>query len=74
MAPLRYTAKFDPFLSLDYAGVEGGGKFCHLATLLFPPLHLKLHVTAIKSARLQPLSLPSLAQTEGRRGKSRRMA
>ena len=25
MAPLRYTAKFDPFLSLDCAGVEGVG-------------------------------------------------
>ena len=25
MAPLRYTAKFDPFLSLDCARVEGGG-------------------------------------------------
>ena len=36
MAPLRYTSKFDPFLSLDCARVEGGGviqgkegvKFC----------------------------------------------
>ena len=47
MAPLRYTAKFDPFLSLDCARVQGGGtggaiqgeegiKFCHLATLAFP--------------------------------------
>ena len=26
MAPLRYAAKFDPFLSLDCARVEGGGK------------------------------------------------
>ena len=26
MAPLRYAAKFDPFLSLDCAGLEGGGK------------------------------------------------
>ena len=35
MAPLRNAAKFDPFLSLDWAGVEGGGiKFCHLATLV----------------------------------------
>ena len=25
MAPLRYAAKFDPFLSLDCAGVEGVG-------------------------------------------------
>ena len=25
MAPLCYTAKFDPFLSLDCARVEGGG-------------------------------------------------
>ena len=25
MAPLRYAAKFDPFLSLDCARVEGGG-------------------------------------------------
>ena len=39
MASLRYTAKFDPFLSLDCARVEGVGrrkgsiKFCHLATL-----------------------------------------
>ena len=36
MAPLRYAAKFDPFLSLDCARVEGVGaqsKFCHLATL-----------------------------------------
>ena len=24
MAPLRYAAKFDPFLSLDCARVEGG--------------------------------------------------
>ena len=23
MAPLRYAAKFDPFLSLDCAGLEG---------------------------------------------------
>ena len=41
MAPLRYAAKFDPFLSLDCARVEGVGaqrkegiKFCHLATLV----------------------------------------
>ena len=34
MAPLRCAAKCDPFLSLDCAGVEGGGiKFRHLATL-----------------------------------------
>ena len=34
MAPLCYTAKLDPFLSTDCAGVEGGGiKFCYLATL-----------------------------------------
>ena len=40
MAPLRYAAKFDPFLSLDCGRVEGVGaqgkegiKFCHLATL-----------------------------------------
>ena len=37
MAPLRYAAKFDPFLSLDCARVEGVGvegiTFCHLATL-----------------------------------------
>ena len=35
MAPLRYTAKFDPFLSLCCARVEAGGgiRFCHLATL-----------------------------------------
>ena len=26
MAPLRYAAKFDPFLSLDCARVEGGGR------------------------------------------------
>ena len=33
-ATLRYAAKFDPFLSLDCARVEGVGvKFCHLATL-----------------------------------------
>ena len=25
MDPLRYAAKLDPFLSLDCAGVEGGG-------------------------------------------------
>ena len=24
-APLRYASKFDPFLSLDFAGVEGVG-------------------------------------------------
>ena len=29
MAPLRYAAKFDPFFSLDYAGVEGGGPCTH---------------------------------------------
>ena len=33
MAPLRYAAKFDPFLSLDCARVEGGVKIYHLATL-----------------------------------------
>ena len=41
MAPLRYAAKFDPFLSLDYppalypGTIQGkeGIKFCHLATL-----------------------------------------
>ena len=37
MAPLHYAAKFDPFLSLDCARMEGAGKegikFCHLATL-----------------------------------------
>ena len=39
MAPLRYAAKFDPFLSLDCAlhpgAIQGkeGIKFCHLATL-----------------------------------------
>ena len=43
MAPLRYDAKFDPFLSLDCAPAallpsvihgKEGMKFCHLATLL----------------------------------------
>ena len=41
MAPLRYAAKFDPFLSLDCAlpttgAIQGkeGIKFCHLATLV----------------------------------------
>ena len=36
MAPLRYAAKFDPFLSLDCARVEGVEeiKFCHLATMV----------------------------------------
>ena len=37
MAPLRCAVKFDPFLSLDCARVEGGEegiKFCHLATSL----------------------------------------
>ena len=33
MAPLRYTAKFDPFLSLAWLGEEGI-KFCHLATMI----------------------------------------
>ena len=39
MAPLRYAAKFDPFLSLDRAPHPGtiqgkeGIKFCYLATL-----------------------------------------
>ena len=42
MAPLRYAAKYDPFLSLDCApsalhpgAIQGkeGIKFCHLATL-----------------------------------------
>ena len=42
MAPLRYAAKFDPFLSLDCAAtpstpgtIQGkeGIKFCHLATV-----------------------------------------
>ena len=44
MAPLRYAAKFDPFLSLDCAGVEGvGHTFCHLATLclLLPPMGVR---------------------------------
>ena len=39
MAPLRYAAKFDPFLSLDCARVDGAGvQFCHLATLSLPSL------------------------------------
>ena len=39
MAPLRYAAKFDPFLFLDCAPTRStlaqseGIKFCHLATL-----------------------------------------
>ena len=34
MAPIRCAAKFDPFLSLDRARVEGVGRtFCYLATL-----------------------------------------
>ena len=46
MAPLRYTAKLDPFLSLDCTRVKGGAgtiqgkegvKFYHLATLLAAP-------------------------------------
>ena len=32
MAPLRYAAKFDPFLSLDCARVEGGSNFA-----IWPP-------------------------------------
>ena len=51
MAPLRYAAKFDPFLSLDCAPtpstptIQGkeGIKFCHLATL--PAFHAA-HVLA----------------------------
>ena len=31
MAPLRYTAKFDPFLSLDCTRVEGKGALSNLA-------------------------------------------
>ena len=46
MAPLRYAAKFDPFLSLDCAptlhpgAIQGkeGIKFCDLATLPRDPL------------------------------------
>ena len=34
MAPLRHTAEFDPLLSLDCAGLEGGPQYCHLATLV----------------------------------------
>ena len=46
LAPLCYAAKFDPFLSLDCARVEGGVKgkegikFCHLATLRGRAEHL----------------------------------
>ena len=43
MAPLCYAAKFDPFLSLDCARLEGEGgwgKFCHLATLLLDTITL----------------------------------
>ena len=49
MAPLLYAVKLDPFLSLDFAGVEGGDKFCHLATLVVLPV--------VPSRNLIPLSL-----------------
>ena len=62
MAPLRYAAKFDPFLSLDCAGVEGGGrnpiksKFCHLATLYLATMN-----TSIILCLAAALSLSSIA-------------
>ena len=34
MAPLCHTTEFDPLLSLDCAGLEGGPQSCHLATLV----------------------------------------
>ena len=37
MAPLHYAAKFDPFLSLDCAGMEGRGRNPQLATLRETP-------------------------------------
>ena len=48
MAPLRYAAKFDPFLFLDYARVETRKgkewiKFCNLATLPSDPIFLSPH-------------------------------
>ena len=44
LAPLRYATKFDPFLSLDCARVEGEGiKFCHLATLRVCMSHVVHH-------------------------------
>ena len=66
-APLRYAEKFDRFLSLDCARVEGVGvqgiKFCHLATLLRLRLRRRRGQFEIKSfsdtqnaPKLSPLS------------------
>ena len=49
MAPLRYAAKLDPFLSLE------GIKFCHLATLQPDPPPLRLHLLL---RRHRPLRAP----------------
>ena len=53
MAPLRYVAKFDPFLSLDCAGVEGmaARKFCHLETLSAPGSGMEFQMRSRQQGR-----------------------
>ena len=61
-------AKFDPFLSLDCARVEGGGiKFCQLATLFGMASEMIKHEAADHNLPLstrKPTSLPPFHRVE----------
>ena len=74
MAPLRYAAKFDPFLSWDCARVEGvwgrnpgkeGIKFCHLATLIPPFVRNPSELGAEKQRPPSDVSALALAHARG---------
>ena len=59
MAPLRYAAKFDPFLSLDCVRVEGGrDQILRSGNLVQDPLAMFRRLT----------NLPNVSMTEGGRG------
>ena len=60
MAPLSYAAKFDLFLSLDCARVEGVVKFCHLATMTKSSLSFPLSVFPFAIDFVPPLKTISL--------------
>ena len=56
MALLRYAAKFDPFLSLDCAGLEGGGWGVANFAIWQPCLFCGPRIPLL--ARRRPLALP----------------
>ena len=69
MAPLRCAAKFDPFLSLNCARVEGKGHNPRRDQIL-PSVNLAQDVGGIHGTRDEELSVPVAAGADRQRSRS----